>query len=442
VSSWKPGTIVKAYFRSQECCHATRCEGNVKRSRPREEQGRKVAALILLTLSYPPPYRGGSRSYMLNLFGRLPMDVTVFTEAVDEPEAAPRSGRAQGTTRVIRRAYIKSGVSTPQPRPAKLIMMAAWATELGRLCLSERPGCIVVSDVYPVGMVALLAKAIFRIPYITMVYGEEITHLRRLWLRRRILRAILRWSDQIVTISAFSRSLVESEGIGPERVHVIRPGVDAAEINPDVDPSEVIARHRLHGSLVLLSVGRLTERKGHADVIELLPKLLETSPNIRYLIVGHDVGEGPRLRRLIEKHGLHDVVELVGPVEPSDLPKYFAACDIFVLLTRDVESTEDTEGFGIVFLEAAAAAKPVVAGIAGGTKEAVADGEVGFLVDTNAKDSALAALQRLLVNPGLRARLGANGRRRVVETFGWASAVAEFSRVLQRLKPLEERAVR
>jgi phosphatidylinositol alpha-1,6-mannosyltransferase len=368
---------------------------------------------------------------MLNIFGSLPCDVAVFTEATREPEAPSRSWRTSGTTRLIRRRYVSSGVPRPQSRVAKLLMMLAWTAEILLLSALQRPPCIVVSDAYPVGFLAAIVKALLRIPYIAIVYGEEVTHLRTLRLRRFLLRRTLRYADKVITISQFTKSLLEKEGVTPSRIAVIPPGVDAAEINPTVDPSDVERRHKLSGRTVLLSVGRLTERKGHALMLELLPSILKTTPAVTYLIVGQDVAEGEKLKTLIDRYDLKNVVQLVGPASQDELPKYYAACDIFVLLTHDVENTDDTEGFGMVFLEAGAAGKPVVAGIAGGTSEAVADGTVGFLVDTNREGAALEALRKLLSDETLRAHLGSNGRRRVLEEFSWPSRVTEFSRILQ-----------
>jgi phosphatidylinositol alpha-1,6-mannosyltransferase len=102
-------------------------------------------------------------------------------------------------------------------------------------------------------------------------------------------------------------------------------------------------------------------------------------------------------------------------VSYEDLPRWYAACDLFAMPNRDIDG--DTEGFGLVFLEAASTGKPAVAGIAGGTGSAVVDGATGLRVDGENIEAITRALARLLADPAEAARMGLNGRMRVLDNF-------------------------
>ena len=172
-----------------------------------------------------------------------------------------------------------------------------------------------------------------------------------------------------------------------------------------------------------MSVGRLQRRKGHDLVLRALPALLKRHSTLRYVIVG-DGEERPRLESMARELGVTPQVTFVGEVPDDLLPGYFAAADIFVLPNR-VEKG-DFEGFGIVFLEAAAAGLPTVGGRSGGVPEAVLEDETGLLVDGTDPAELEGALHRLLVDRVLARSLGEAGRRRVRNEFTWAASAARL----------------
>ena len=144
-------------------------------------------------------------------------------------------------------------------------------------------------------------------------------------------------------------------------------------------------------------------------------------PELRYVIVGGGE-DATYLQELVDDCGVGDVVRLVGEVAASALPSYYAASDIFLLPNRVEQG--DIEGFGIVFLEAASAGKPVIAGNSGGVAEAVQDGTTGILVSGMDEAELGRAIATLAGDVALRARMGAAGRGRVQESFTWERAAA------------------
>jgi phosphatidylinositol alpha-1,6-mannosyltransferase len=122
----------------------------------------------------------------------------------------------------------------------------------------------------------------------------------------------------------------------------------------------------------------------------------------------------------VSELNLDDHVLFTGPVDAVDLPQYYAMCDVFVMANYEIEETRDTEGFGIVFLEASACGKPAIGGRAGGAVEAIRDGVTGLLVDSLDTLGLAHSITRLLTDDALARRLGAQGREWVMQNLGWA----------------------
>jgi phosphatidylinositol alpha-1,6-mannosyltransferase len=183
---------------------------------------------------------------------------------------------------------------------------------------------------------------------------------------------------------------------------------------------------------VILTVGNLVERKGHDMVIRSLPAVCQRVPEATYLIVG----TGPfkeRLDELAAELGVRDRVIFAGRVPDDELPDLYAMCDVFAMPSRTLLASHDVEGFGLVYLEAGACAKPVVAGRSGGIEDAVVDGFTGLVVDPSDVRDIGQALIRLLTDSELRGRLGQQGRDRVEKERTWSILGARVQNILERV---------
>ena len=222
----------------------------------------------------------------------------------------------------------------------------------------------------PEGFDALLSSLYTGTPFICWAHGEELTCARSsrelTWLMHRVFRR----AAALVANSRNTAAQLEQAGAPINRIEVIYPGVDTVRFQPGCgDAPALRARFAKHGELLLLTVGRLQRRKGHDQVIKALAGTRESHPHLKYLIVG-DGDERAALEQLVVSSSLTNRVTFEGSVPASQLPAYYAAADLFVHPNR-VDGT-DFEGFGIVFLEAAASGLPVIGGATGGVPEAVA----------------------------------------------------------------------
>jgi len=230
------------------------------------------------------------------------------------------------------------------------------------------------------------------------------------------MRQVHRRAGLLLANSRNTREVLQRFGADLAKVRVIYPGVDAARF------AERSSRPRTQDP-VILSVGRLQRRKGHDTMLLALARLIDRHPRVTYLIVG-DGEERGRLEAMVGELGLGPHVRFEGEVAEASLPGYFARADVFALPNR-VERG-DFEGFGIVFLEAAAAGVPTVGGRSGGVPEAIADGETGYLVGGEDAAELAATLDRLLSDAELSQALGSAGRRRVLREFTWEASASRL----------------
>jgi phosphatidyl-myo-inositol dimannoside synthase len=272
----------------------------------------------------------------------------------------------------------------------------------------EKIDVICICELSSGSWLGLLLKRLLRIPYINYIHGEEVTTEvpYRLFGRRR--RQYLRHADAVVAVSEFTRrALIDQMDVDPARIELIVNGVDADRFHPGPKPDSLIERYGLAGKRVLLTVGRLVERKGIDTTIRAMPRILERCPDACYLIVG--TGDyRTELERLVREHGVEEQVVFAGRVAQDELVAHYQLCDLFVMPNREL-ANHDTEGFGLVFLEANACGKAVVSGRAGGVVEAVRHGETGLNVDGDDVNAVADAISGLLLDDATRAAMGERG---------------------------------
>jgi len=240
--------------------------------------------------------------------------------------------------------------------------------------------------------------------------------------RRIGTELLLKQADVLFAVSRFTASLTEHWVRTPVRLAVNGVRFDKLAVARALRPHEAQARLGWRPPM-LLSVANLVPRKGIDLILEALAKLAEQGLDFRYHVVGRGP-EGPHLRARARQLGLQErVVFEDARLDDRELALRYAACDVFVLLSRTLEQPPAVEGFGLVYAEAQAVGRPVVGGRSGGVPEVVKDGETGFLVNPelpDAVDRVAERLAELLVDPELRQRMGQAGRAWVESQFTWA----------------------
>jgi len=280
--------------------------------------------------------------------------------------------------------------------------------------------------VLPEGFVGLLLARMFRKKLLVYAHGEEITT----WiqpLKNRFMRFVYSNSDKIIVNSEFTKKELLKLGVLSDKVSLISPGVDVNRFRKKLNNKNLRKKIEVPESAsLLLSVGRLSRRKGFDMVIRALPELIQEGVDAYYVIIG--IGEDyDYLNKIIRELDLENRVFLLGHVPMDDLPYWYNECDLFVMPNREING--DNEGFGMVFIEAAACGKTAIAGKAGGTGSAVIDGVTGLRVNGESPRDIAESISKLLKDKEYLKKLENAAYIRVMKEFAWEK-VAEKTKLL------------
>jgi len=264
--------------------------------------------------------------------------------------------------------------------------------------------------------------------------GEDLRMYQRTGRSMAILRALLRNAAQVITISQCWIPELSTLRGRQEGIVWIPPTVDLKRFHPGPDPDEgsLKSRYGLHRKKILLTMGRLAVRKGIDSVLSCLREIVTDYPELRYLIVGQGEDES-RLRSLVADLQLQQYVLFLGAVSDDLLPSLYRIADVFVMPNRELASTGEIEGFGIVFLEASASAIPVIGGNSGGAAEAIQEGRSGFLIPPGNMALLKEKISQLLSDSEKAHHMGLEGRRWVEENFSPSAMGLRFLSLLKEL---------
>ena len=292
-----------------------------------------------------------------------------------------------------------------------------------RLIRRYQVGIICIGELNSSAWLGELCRRLTGVRVLYYIHGEEVTteFNSGSFGKRRL--DYLRNADGIIAVSDFTRQTLIRLGLPAARIHLIGNAVDTTRFQPAQPDDTFLDRWKVRGKRVIVSIGRLIARKGFDRSIEAWPQVLRRHPDAHLLIVGN----GPQraeLEALIARHGIAESVTLTGPVSDDDLLAAYRSCAFFLMPNRTLPDG-DTEGFGLVFLEANACGRAVIGGRAGGAVEAVRDGETGLLVDGNDPTAIAAAICQLLENDALLKTLEHNGLAHA-QANSWTRRAQEF----------------
>lgn len=270
----------------------------------------------------------------------------------------------------------------------------------------------------------LFLKFLFGIPYAILTHGNDLRYSSSTTVDATVVRYLLNNASLVLCNSHFTGEKLREKGY-LRRSEILHPGVDTGIFHPGVDISEIKQIYHLNGHKVILTVARLVEKKNIEGVIRALPKVIQAVPNTLYLIIGE--GEKKEaLEKICSQLGVKNHVLFLGRIENNLLPRYYCACDLYVM--------PSIETFGISYIEANACEKPVIGGRSGGVADAIIDGETGLLVEPNNIDEIADAIIRLLRDSELARRMGENGRAWVEKELSWEKVGDRFIEFLQNIK--------
>jgi phosphatidylinositol alpha-1,6-mannosyltransferase len=361
---------------------------------------------LVVTADFPPTV-GGVQQYVHSLVHELPPDrVTVLTST----HPGWQESDATQPFRVVR-------VPTKWLWPGRRL-----TTSIRDLAGSIEAEVVLFGSGYPASASGPdLARD--GLPYVVTTHGVE--H----WIGMvpggpAMMRRAFGQASRVIAISTFTARAIGRGVPGDVPLEICHPGVNVERFRPDISGEEIRRRHRIHDRPLVLCVSRFVKRKGQDVLVRAMEQIRRRVPDAALLLAG----TGPDHDRVVSlARSMPDAVVFAGVISEEELPAYHAAADVFAMPCHSRMLGLEAEGFGMVFTEAAASGKPVVAGRSGGAAEAVIDGETGLVVDGRQIEAVAEAISGLLLDPHRADQLGKAGRARAEGELAWSAVGRRYA---------------
>ncbi|MEH2327902.1 glycosyltransferase family 4 protein [Nostoc sp.] len=384
--------------------------------------------IFVVTSVYPTTADGNHGAFVREAILRLQTTGAKFT--VFAPAYEGSKSHVLDGVKVFRFRYCpkrfenlaRDGAPTKLQRQPLYLIAAAFYILFGMLqlfwiCCKEKPNLLQIHWPFPHGLIALPASILLDIPMVFSFHGAELMLASKFGFVTHILRWLLPLAKGVTANSSFTSGLIRKIYDGP--VTIIPYGMTIKPKPPKKRSPEEVPK--------LLFVGRLDERKGLRYLLAALPSVLAKYP-VRLRIVGKGILED-EIKSQCDAIGLNDVVDFLGFVSKEELADEYAGCDIFVL-PAIVDSKGDTEGLGIVMIEALAHQKPVIASAVGGIVDVIHSGTTGLLVPEKDPEALAQAILTLLSNPTKAQKMGQQGLADIQVRFNWHHLTPMWQQVL------------
>lgn len=400
--------------------------------------------LLLLTENWPPRV-GGIENYLWHVAHFLALnghEVTVIAPKRGRKEGVGRNG-VKGRTekenwqlgdgshagtdykevKVINRRFYGRLI-----RP-RWLGLYRW---LSKMAGKEQYDAVLCGKGLFEGMVGYLLKRKWGIPYAVFTYAMEVESWKKTWREKSKLQKITQEAMLVFCINDQTKDSLLNLGVDGGKIVKAWPGVDDAMFNriTEEDILVVLKKYEIRRPYVI-SVGRLIARKGFDVLVEAFAGLDQTQFGNQQLVI---VGDGPQLAALqngVESELIDSSVLFLPEVPNEDLPALYAGATLFAMTPRDLAG--DIEGFGLVYLEAAAQGTPAVGTKTGGVPEAVIDGGTGILVEPEDAGAVKNAMAKIILDKKFREKLGEAAKNRARQEFNWTERIKVIEKAIQRM---------
>jgi len=359
-----------------------------------------------------PPTHGGSGRWFWELYSRLPYNEYVIA-AGTHPDAVSYDKSHQLN---IHRLNLSSKSWALRSLTGLKFYWQGFK-QLKKIIKQENITTVHCGRCLPEGVFAYLFKLFYGIPYICYIHGEDIEAALMSRELTMIVQHVLNNASHLICNSNNTRQLlIKKWSMSEQQTTILNPGVNTLQFKPV--PTSLTERETLgwHKRPVILTVGRLQQRKGQDILINALPEIIKSIPDILYVIIGNGE-EKEFLESLVSKLKLQDNVQFRFTCDDDTMISCYQQCDIFILPNRTIDN--DIEGFGMVLVEAQSCGKPVIAGDSGGTAETMIINETGLILDCTTPVQLEKNIPELLKNKSKLDTMGQAARSHIVNTLEW-----------------------
>jgi phosphatidylinositol alpha-1,6-mannosyltransferase len=365
---------------------------------------------LLITLEYPP-FKGGVGHYYFNMVS------SVAKAMANKGDSIKVISNNENKLVDKTRSFLK------------------WWPAVKTLHLELKRGeadYVLVGHLLPLGTVAWMLSFVYKFKYCVFLHGYDLNIALAQPRKSALAKAILNKADKIICANSYIEAEVKKiiSTADLNKVALVNPGIEGETVVYNEGKIEALKnRYNLAEKTVLLTVGRLVKRKGVDIALEALKIALKQAPELVYIVIGQGEEEA-NLRAKIADLGQSGQVQILTDIDDEAKMNWYKLADIFIMTARQIGA--DMEGFGIVYLEAGLAGKPVIAGKSGGVADAVEDNVNGLLVDPTNPEQIAEAIIKLAKYERLRQRLGDEGRRRALTMFSWKKQAEKIYNIISK----------
>ncbi len=267
-------------------------------------------------------------------------------------------------------------------------------------------------------------------PYVVTLYGGEVFLAKRLKLIGMLDR-ILREAGMAVAITTGLEEVIKEAGVKTE-LEIIPAGIDMEEFKPGIEGSKELKKKLCpDNELLVFFVGRLVEKKGAEYLIRAFAEVIKKTGNAK-LIIGGEGPLGSKLKELAKDLDLKDNVIFTGSISRKELPRYYAAADLFAAPSI-IDRTGDRETQGVVLLEAMASKTAVIGTNTGGIPDVISNSKVGILVPEKDSEALAKAIIKLLKDKKLRKKYAEHGYQHAKKNFTWKKIAGDYEKVYREI---------
>ncbi|HMS32597.1 MAG TPA: glycosyltransferase family 4 protein [Ignavibacteria bacterium] len=369
---------------------------------------------ILLIVSEFPPGPGGIGNHAFNLAKYLNLngcDVTVLTISDFAEEKEQKNFDSSQKFEIFRFKRYDSRLKTTAGR----------LKSIRQYLNKEKYSHVIFSGRYPLMTSVFLNKYHKHLKFISIVHGGDVNSDNA--IEKYLIKKALQKSDLIIPVSNFSGSFID-KGISKEKIKVIPNGFDL----DNIDQLKVSEKSLVNGSLNLITVGTVWPRKGHHNVLNAFPEIINLFPETKYNIAGR-LADLSKIEKLIESDRFKDHLNLLGPVSNKEKIELLNGSQIFILLSES-QSSGDFEGFGIAVLEANYFGLPAIGSFKSGLEDSIKNGYSGVLVDPKNKGEILEALKTIAADY----RKFSEGAKEWAAQHHWSNIIKRYLKEIEGLK--------
>ena len=272
---------------------------------------------------------------------------------------------------------------------------------------------------------------------IVVAHGLEITRIKSS-SELKVINNVISSSDIVLAVSRFTRDEITNKlkDIDTSHVKFLPNGVDTNRFYQTEVEADFYNKYKIpQNSDLILTLARIIKRKAHDDVLRALPDVLSQFPNAHYIIAGPHRNEDSyfsSLNKLVDELSLQKHVTFIDFLPDKDLKKIYSISKVYVMPSRNLHETGDSEGFGITFLEANACGCPVIGSYEGGIPDAVENEVNGLLVSSDSPPEIASAIKKMFSDEDYRMNLVKQGKDRVSERFTWEKLTFQMIEMLKK----------